>query len=204
MAKNSKEHILEVSLVLFLQKSFKAVTMKEIVQKTGLSKGAFYHYFDSKEKVFEEVMKYFYADLFKQNFDEFSHESLRAFCKDYLKDIDKKFLSVRKMEKSTGEIMNVNHYFLIFDAFTLLPAFKEKHKKDEQEEIQAWKKIVRIAREKGEIKSELKDEDIAKMYLYLGDGFGMHVILENNLANGPKFMKGIEKLFNNLYQLIQA
>jgi TetR/AcrR family transcriptional repressor of nem operon len=37
----AKDHILLTSLKLFLQKSFKEVTMKEIVNKTGLSKGVF-------------------------------------------------------------------------------------------------------------------------------------------------------------------
>ena len=51
----SKEHIITVASKLFLQKNFKEVTMKEIVDKTGLSKGAFYHYFESKEQLFLEV-----------------------------------------------------------------------------------------------------------------------------------------------------
>ena len=57
---DSKEHILLASLNLFLQKNFKEVTIKEIVEITGLSKGAFYHYFQSKEQLFEEVMEHFF------------------------------------------------------------------------------------------------------------------------------------------------
>ncbi|MDR3129397.1 MAG: TetR/AcrR family transcriptional regulator [Tannerellaceae bacterium] len=51
--KEVKEHILKTALTLFLQKSFKEVIMNDIVEKTGMSKGAFYHYYSSKEKVFE-------------------------------------------------------------------------------------------------------------------------------------------------------
>jgi AcrR family transcriptional regulator len=36
-----------------MQKGYKEVTMKDIVDNAELSKGAFYHYFDSKEKVFK-------------------------------------------------------------------------------------------------------------------------------------------------------
>ena len=53
----SKEHILITAFSLFLQKSFKEVTMKEIVKETGLSKGAFYHYFESKEQLFLELLQ---------------------------------------------------------------------------------------------------------------------------------------------------
>ncbi len=58
---DTKAHILMVSLKLFLQKNFKEVTMKEIVEETGLSKGAFYHYFESKEKLFYEIIDYFFC-----------------------------------------------------------------------------------------------------------------------------------------------
>ena len=35
--------------------------MKEIVEKTGLSKGAFYHHFSSKEILFKEIVLMFFA-----------------------------------------------------------------------------------------------------------------------------------------------
>ena len=53
--KNTKEHILQTSLLLFLQKSYTDVTMSEIVKQTGLSKGAIFHYFSSKEALFKEI-----------------------------------------------------------------------------------------------------------------------------------------------------
>ena len=56
MENKTKEHILNVCTGLFLQKGFKDLTMKEIVEKTGMSKGAIYHYFDSKENLFLEVI----------------------------------------------------------------------------------------------------------------------------------------------------
>jgi len=42
---DTREHILKVAFNLFLLKSYKEVTMAELVEKTGMSKGAFYHYF---------------------------------------------------------------------------------------------------------------------------------------------------------------
>ena len=82
--KESKEHILKVAFYLFLQKGFKEVTMKEIVEKTGLSKGAFYHYFKSKEQLFFEVNDYFLTILAEVHYKQFSQSSLRQFYKDYL------------------------------------------------------------------------------------------------------------------------
>jgi AcrR family transcriptional regulator len=58
---DSRTHILETAANLFMQKSYKEVTMKEIVDKTGLSKGAFYLHFRSKEQLFMEVTDYFFS-----------------------------------------------------------------------------------------------------------------------------------------------
>ncbi|MDR2424627.1 MAG: TetR/AcrR family transcriptional regulator, partial [Prevotellaceae bacterium] len=54
--KDTKQHILETACLLFLKKSYKEVTLKEIIRETGLSNGAFYHHFESKEQLFKEVI----------------------------------------------------------------------------------------------------------------------------------------------------
>jgi len=41
----TKEHILFTALKLILKKGYGNVTMNELVEASGLSKGAFYHYF---------------------------------------------------------------------------------------------------------------------------------------------------------------
>jgi TetR/AcrR family transcriptional repressor of nem operon len=84
----TKDYILGVSLKLFLQKNYKEVTMKEIVNKTGLSKGAFYHYFESKEKLFYEVINNFFATVLNVDFNEYSKESLYQFYKDCTNKFD--------------------------------------------------------------------------------------------------------------------
>lgn len=202
MPKDSRDHILEVSLLLFLQKSFKAVTMKEIVERTGLSKGAFYHYFESKEQVFEEVIHHYYKGLFVQKFSKFSHDSLKAFCEDYLKDIDEKFFTVRKIGLSQQEDGSLNHYLLIFDAISILPSFRKLYEEDIQKQIKAWKKIVSIARKNGEITTTLPDEQLATMLVYLGDGFGMNFIFKNDMSNVQKFRKELRKLWTGFYSLL--
>ncbi|TXJ22491.1 MAG: TetR/AcrR family transcriptional regulator [Chitinophagaceae bacterium] len=204
MEKDSREHILEVSLSLFLQKGFKGVTMRDIVEKTGLSKGAFYHYFKSKEQVFEEVANYFYKDIFIQHFEHFSHESLKAFCEDCLKDVDEKFLTVRKIGGNRTEEWNINHYFLIFDAVALLPSFKKLHTEHHALELKSWKKIIGIAKKSGEIKSALSNEQIAKMFLYMGDGFGMNVVFDGSAGKMEAHKKEIRQLWGNFYEMLKG
>src|ERR1700761_1305577 len=163
---DSKEHILVTSLNLFLQKSFKEVTMKEIVDTTGLSKGAFYHYFNSKEQVFEEVMSHFYTDLIITDYSQFSQTSLQQFYTDYLINKNNKIASSKIVDANKEKIFTSNHYFLIFDAMKLLPGFKKQRTQQQEDELKAWIKIIRTAKKSGEIGSTMNDEQIAKLFIY--------------------------------------
>jgi len=51
-----KKDILEISAELFAQKDFHGVTMDEIAEKVGLSKGTLYLYFETKEKLFFSIL----------------------------------------------------------------------------------------------------------------------------------------------------
>lgn len=55
---DTKDGILKVALQLFLQKGYKNVSYQDIVKKSGLSKGAIYHYFKSKDDLLVCVFKF--------------------------------------------------------------------------------------------------------------------------------------------------
>lgn len=46
---DTKDDILEAATKLFLQRSYDAVSIKDITEAVGVTKGAFYHHFSSKE-----------------------------------------------------------------------------------------------------------------------------------------------------------
>src|SRR4051812_2174111 len=111
----SKEHILVSSLKLFLQKNYKEVTMKDLVQSTGMSKGAIYHYFNSKEQVFEEVIQHFFINTMSKDFSHIPLHSLKQFYTDLLVDMEARRKESAKLinENKEGKF-KTNYYFLIF------------------------------------------------------------------------------------------
>lgn len=61
------ERILSVSLDLFIEKGYDNTSIKEIVEHLGgLSKGAIYHHFNSKEEILEAVFESIYAPTEQQ------------------------------------------------------------------------------------------------------------------------------------------
>ncbi|GAB3669103.1 TetR/AcrR family transcriptional regulator [Actinocorallia lasiicapitis] len=57
-----RRRILDVALDLFAQKGFDGTGVQEIVTKAGVTKGALYHYFASKDEILFEI----YGSVFRQ------------------------------------------------------------------------------------------------------------------------------------------
>ncbi|MGH7808031.1 MAG: TetR/AcrR family transcriptional regulator [Thermodesulfobacteriota bacterium] len=52
-----KEEIIKITAQLFSEKSYHDVTMEEIAEKVGVAKGTIYLYFESKEKLYLEILE---------------------------------------------------------------------------------------------------------------------------------------------------
>lgn len=52
-----KRYIVETARKVFMEKGFKKVTMKDIVEACDISRGGLYLYFESTEQIFQEVLK---------------------------------------------------------------------------------------------------------------------------------------------------
>lgn len=54
---NRKQEILQAALELFYKKGYENTTINNIIDELGVSKGAFYHYFESKEDVIISIAR---------------------------------------------------------------------------------------------------------------------------------------------------
>lgn len=196
---DTKEHILKITFGLFLQKNFKEVTMKEIVEKTGLSKGAFYHYFESKEKLFEEVIEHFISyvandaaatprDLTLQDYYIRATDQINKFNTDFFAGRD-------------GELFNLNFFTLMFDALKIIPGFREKMADHHILEKTAWVAVIQQARETREIRTAMSNEQVAELFLYTADGLALNRTLHGNHTS---IEVDIRQLWDAIYSSIRA
>jgi TetR/AcrR family transcriptional repressor of nem operon len=75
---------------------------------------------------------------------------------------------------------SINIYAFIFDTIKNFPALGLKAKENQMAEQKSWEEMIRIARDKGEIKSSMSDEEIASVFIFTSDGlsrFGMNFIV---------------------------
>jgi len=202
--KESKEHIIIVASRLFMQKSFKEVTMSEIVRETGLSKGAFYYHFKSKEELFSEVLTYFFLNVTELTYDKYTSQSLNQFYHDIAKGINS--LTGFYIEKFKGSMevgeLSINYFTLMFDAIKLFPELRKKIIDLIKNENRKWTEVIKAAREKGEIKSVMSDEQLAKIFVSISDGVGMHLIIQG--VPFDKIAEPLVELWDKLYEQIKV
>ena len=189
-----------VSLKLFLQKNFKEVTMKEIVEETGLSKGAFYHYFESKEKLFYEIIEYFFSAILAYDFNLLPADSLFNFYHTYADQMNSLRFQFLNSEKDE-DFINLNFFALLFDAFKLFPEFRSKMKLYHQKEMNAWIEIIKKARAASEINSPMTDKQIAQIFMFTSDGLTMNLTMESNTSD---LDKKLASMWDNFYETLKT
>lgn len=83
------ESIMAVACEEFLQKGFQGASLRNIVRKAGVTTGAFYGYFKSKEELFDALVKEQYThilDMYQttlENFQEMTPDEQRFYMVEY-------------------------------------------------------------------------------------------------------------------------
>jgi AcrR family transcriptional regulator len=78
-AVDRRERIIDNATELFAAKGYHGTTIDEIVQATGIAKGTFYIYFDSKEELLVEVIKRLIDSTLEKIDIELEHEEKKDF-----------------------------------------------------------------------------------------------------------------------------
>ena len=76
----TRERIAETAFLLFLKRGYKAVTLMDVVNAVGMTKGTFYYHFTNKKELLKEGVEAYYCALNRRREEEFARmRSLREF-----------------------------------------------------------------------------------------------------------------------------
>jgi AcrR family transcriptional regulator len=159
--------------------------MKDIVECTGFSKGAFYHYFPSKESLFLEVVDTYFSML-SIDFQQLTNSSLFQFYHSYIESAYEKFMKLKDFLEDTNDEDDLTYIRLMMDAITLFPGFKEQIRLFHDKELSAWEKVMKEAIKQGEITTSLLPMQLAKIFVYVSDGVGQRLIMQGEVRNLQK------------------
>jgi AcrR family transcriptional regulator len=117
MAKTSidtRTSILKVALQLFLKKGYKDVSYTDLIAKTGLSKGAIYHHFKSKEDLLASVFEFLMESGSQPIAGDPEKEvkDYESFRKLFIKTKELQFKSFKKLLETESVKLNKLLFFL--------------------------------------------------------------------------------------------
>ena len=140
---DTKEKIIQVAFNMFLQKGYKEVSLKQIVDAVGLTKGAFYHHFTGKEQLFRQIVEMFLIEGGEDVYKGLPKNNLKQFMIAYLERVIAFMDKMQQEVYDNNEKMGISFFLLAFDGLRLFADFPEKIMKihEHQENQRKYMKI---------------------------------------------------------------
>ena len=155
-SRNTRGRIINAAWALFYEQGYEATTIEEIIERSGTSKGSFYHYFEGKDALLGSLSFLFdekYAEL-KETLDPQMH----AF--------DKLMYLNRELFRMIEDRVSMDLLARLIS--TQLVTHGEKHLLDHNRiYYRLLRTIIAEGQAKGELKAEFSVNEIVKTYALL-------------------------------------
>ena len=162
-----KDLILRKCFELLVIKGFEAVSISDIQQATGLSRGYIYHYYKSKDELLMEVTELSLLELFRIDLEHIRDYTIS----DMIKHIEGMYQEIYNLKLSDGitNVSIVNYDFLFYQAVTRSDAFAKRYQKVRDEELMACIIVVKNSINNLELEKLLYINNVAKTFLYISE-----------------------------------
>ncbi len=194
---DTRDLIIQNSFILFLNNGIKEVSINEIIKSCALSKGAFYYHFESKEKVYMEVLDRFFFSYFKKQNVFYSAnipftEKLERFEKSFL-DPYQEIADLLKADQLTA------YFRFLFQAASTYNEVRKRINKHFYRKGYYLYQIIETAKKAGEIRVDI-DSEIAARQLYT---MLIGVTILDGIFTLEALKKNIHTVIFNYYSLIK-
>ncbi len=192
---NTKERILLTAVKAFLRSGYRDVSINEVVNELGITKGAFYHYFDSKDDLLVEIIEE-YCFSFLYEFEELMSD-LQTDIKKNIEQAASLIISKLDFNKQEG-IEYGSFLLLIYDSMKRFNYIKERGKTLYMKIYNLILAKLRLAQQTNMIKPELDHEALTLALITMIEGiFFMSEIFDTELLK-----EKVPAMVNNFWQQI--
>ena len=156
----TRESIIHESYTLFAEKGFKQVTMKDVCEVTGMSRGGLYSHFSGTDKLFEAVLE----KITEENSMDFQREIEKGICA--VEILEKALDCMEEEMRHPEESLSIALYEY---AETVNSDVMKRLNGNAQDR---WNKLIRYGIERGEF-LEVNVDEIVNVILYSYQGVRM-------------------------------
>jgi AcrR family transcriptional regulator len=166
-----REQILLAAMTVCGDKGYHATRIDDIAKQAGLSKGAIYHHFGSKQAVFLHLLE----QMLDQSVEQMTE--LDASGTSLMETIRRTFETQLKIGRENPHLIRG-----LFDFYLLSfrdEAFREHFERHYQGLLNATTELMRHGIQRGEVASHIDPEKAARVFMMGGDGVMlMHFMID--------------------------
>jgi len=193
---SSRDYIIDKAYELFLNKSYEGVSISDISEAVGMTKGALYHHFTNKEDLFKAVIdKYL---VFPDVQVDPETITLSAFNDIVVNEIHR---MLRNMFAPNVTFVPIHYITMISDALRHYPGFKEDKERYIEEKTATIRRVIENAIMRQEIRSDIDTNTMARLYLSIAMGLAGNLIIKNYSVDESITLLRMQ--INQLYQLLK-
>jgi len=191
-----------VALQLFLQKGYKDVSYQDLVKKTGLSKGAIYHYFESKETLLVAVFEFLMEATQQPAVDKPENivKDRESFIKLF---IDSKMVQINGFKKimDTKEL-KLNKLLFFIEAINENEQLKQTITELTKQEITFLENCFIMLKKHNNLPAGKDPALLAECLFWMLQGAEMMVFFMQNNDWEQGIMKMYDKTINDFFKII--
>lgn len=201
---DSKDIILKKTFNLLLIKGFDAVSISDIQQVTGLSRGLLYHYFKNKEDLFIQVTDKYFVKIFDFNVEKV--KGLSAF--EFVDFICKRFKSINRIisdiveENSSisSNLSMLNYHFLFYQVMQRDTSFRHNYRVTIEKEQIGWENALKNSVRGKELRLDTDVVTSAKQLFILTDGIWFQAIFSKH---GESIIQDLKSTLSHYIKLLE-
>lgn len=195
MRKSNKETLYKAAFRLFLVKQFEGVSLSDIENESGLTRGAIFYYAKDKKDLFHDIIKHFVID--RQNIsakvNSSDYTSVRDYINLYIKGVKETMDSLYELLPDMSRDNASRAYVsTILEASTFFPDVNTWYRHNVNNDISMWVSVLHKGVENGEIREDIDFLNSAKQFVCIYYG----LTLMNSFSDGLNTNQLLEQMLN--------
>lgn len=198
---NRKEKLFQAAFKLFLLHQFKGVTLKQIEDEAGMTRGAIFYHAKNKMDLYRKVVKHYWID--QQNLSKkmtFEHTSLKEFIVNYTVAIARS-MNLLHLLLSGFTVQQASQCYLSFllQLKETVPDLHDEYISNRNNELFIWNDVLREAKKSGEISQDVDTYALSQAFVYVFYGQTFWEALDNGLN-----VDHLRRLYMKIYDAIKT
>jgi AcrR family transcriptional regulator len=195
--KDTKDIILKTAYDMFFYNNYEAVTIRNIIKATGLTKGAIYHYYESKEELFKAVVdKYMLENLEDSDVTYDKFKDIIQHTIDTIKGKTNEML----IESGSQIVLPINYISLMVSAYRYYPDYEKIGRAFFKRKMGIWEQTIKTAIEKGEIRQDIDIKATVATFMQVSTGIVANLMMGGSITYA---LNMLERQFWELYKNIK-